>query len=191
MTTLMRIGWGADNPSFREMFTARFIPGATHERANHFNELQLKRPRPSARRDFDVVGDFNISDLLAKEGAGSCHACAGRRRMSFRRRAPVGRRYPRRSFHRLPRSKPFVPGACAGLRSILRRDQPFPERPTGRGSVPPDVKDQVGLRLRTTVSSHSHRFKRSGHPFILTEFPSCDVNRCYLGRRFTSTPAVR
>src|SRR6516225_5693064 len=26
MTTLMRIGWGADNPSFRQMFTARFIP---------------------------------------------------------------------------------------------------------------------------------------------------------------------
>jgi len=31
--------------------------------------------------------------------------------------------------------------------------------------VPPDVKDRIGLRLRTTVSAHSDRFKRSGHPF--------------------------
>ena len=42
MTTLMRLGWGADNPSFRQMFTARFIPGATHEQADYFNELQQK-----------------------------------------------------------------------------------------------------------------------------------------------------
>src|ERR1700722_2269125 len=102
MTTLMRIGWGADSPSFREMFTARFIPGGTHEQADHFNELQLKRPRPSARRDFDVVGDFDITDLLAKEGAGSWHACAGRRRMSFRRRAPVGRGIPDAHFIAFP-----------------------------------------------------------------------------------------
>ena len=42
MITLMRLGWGADNPSFRQMFTARFIPGGTHEQADYFNELQLK-----------------------------------------------------------------------------------------------------------------------------------------------------
>ena len=38
----MRLGWGADNPSFRQMFTARFIPDATHEQADYFNELQRK-----------------------------------------------------------------------------------------------------------------------------------------------------
>ena len=37
MATLMRLGWGADNPSFRQMFTARFIPGGTHEQAEYFN----------------------------------------------------------------------------------------------------------------------------------------------------------
>jgi hypothetical protein len=29
MGTLMRLGWGADNPSFRQMFAARFLPGGT------------------------------------------------------------------------------------------------------------------------------------------------------------------
>jgi pimeloyl-ACP methyl ester carboxylesterase len=65
MTTLMRIGWGADNPSFRQMFTARFIPGGTHEQADYFNELQLKTTSPEcAARYFDVVGDFDSIDLL-------------------------------------------------------------------------------------------------------------------------------
>jgi hypothetical protein len=155
-------------------------------------ELQLKRPRPSARRDISMSSAISTSRIFCpKEGAGSCHAWSGRRRMSFRRRAPVGRRYPRRSFHRLSPVETICSWSMRRPAINSRRDQPFPERLTGRGSVRPDVKDQVGLRLRTTVSSHSHRFKRSGHPFILTAFPSCDVNRCYLGRRFTSTPAVR
>ena len=67
MTTLMRIGWGADNPSFRQMFTARFIPGGTHEQADAFNELQRKTTSPEcAARYFDVVGDIDITDLLPK-----------------------------------------------------------------------------------------------------------------------------
>jgi len=67
MTTLMRIGWGADNPGFRQMFTSRFIPGGTQEQADYFNDLQLKTTSPDcAARYFDVVGDFDITDLLPK-----------------------------------------------------------------------------------------------------------------------------
>jgi class 3 adenylate cyclase/pimeloyl-ACP methyl ester carboxylesterase len=67
MMTLMRLGWGADNPGFRHMFTARFIPGGTHEQADHFNELQRKTTSAEcATRYFDVVGDIDIIDLLPK-----------------------------------------------------------------------------------------------------------------------------
>ena len=67
MATLMRIGWGADNPSFRQMFTGLFIPGATHEQADYFNALQRKTTSPEcAVRYFDAVGDFDIKDLLSK-----------------------------------------------------------------------------------------------------------------------------
>ena len=67
MTTLMRMGWGANDPSFRQMFTARFIPGGTHEQADYFNELQLKTTSPEgAARYFDVCGDFDITDLLPR-----------------------------------------------------------------------------------------------------------------------------
>jgi pimeloyl-ACP methyl ester carboxylesterase/class 3 adenylate cyclase len=67
MTTLMRLGWGMDSPSFRQMFTGLFIPGATHEQADSFNELQRRTTSPEcAARYFDVVGDLDITDLLAK-----------------------------------------------------------------------------------------------------------------------------
>jgi pimeloyl-ACP methyl ester carboxylesterase len=67
MATLMRLGWGADNPAFRQMFTGLFIPGATHEQADIFNELQLKTTSAEcAARYFDTVNNFDIIDLLSK-----------------------------------------------------------------------------------------------------------------------------
>ncbi len=66
MTTLMRLGWGADNPSFRQMFTGLFIPGGTHEQADYFNQLQLKTTSPECAAQYlDVTGDFDITDLLS------------------------------------------------------------------------------------------------------------------------------
>lgn len=37
---LMKIGWGKDNPAFRQVFTTLFLPGGTPEQVNWFNELQ-------------------------------------------------------------------------------------------------------------------------------------------------------
>jgi pimeloyl-ACP methyl ester carboxylesterase len=67
MVTLMRLGWGADNPAFRQMFTSLFIPGATKEQTDSFNELQQKTTSAEcAARYIDVAGDIDVSDLLAK-----------------------------------------------------------------------------------------------------------------------------
>jgi pimeloyl-ACP methyl ester carboxylesterase/DNA-binding winged helix-turn-helix (wHTH) protein len=38
--TLMRAGWGRDNPAYRQMFTSQFMPEATAEQMKWFNELQ-------------------------------------------------------------------------------------------------------------------------------------------------------
>jgi len=67
MATLMRLGWGLDNPNFRQLFTGLFIPGGTQEQADSFNELQRRTTSPEcAARYMDVVGDFDITDLLAE-----------------------------------------------------------------------------------------------------------------------------
>jgi pimeloyl-ACP methyl ester carboxylesterase len=38
--TLMREGWGQDNPAYRQLFTSQFMPDATLEQMRWFNDLQ-------------------------------------------------------------------------------------------------------------------------------------------------------
>jgi pimeloyl-ACP methyl ester carboxylesterase/DNA-binding CsgD family transcriptional regulator len=36
---VVRLGWGRDNPAFRQLFTSRFVPGGTQQQIDWFNEL--------------------------------------------------------------------------------------------------------------------------------------------------------
>src|SRR4029453_16930737 len=42
MLDLARVAWGSDNPTFRQVFTSRFIPGGSAEQLQWFNDLCLK-----------------------------------------------------------------------------------------------------------------------------------------------------
>lgn len=42
MIELARQSWGKDNPTFRQVFTSRFIPGGTPQQLDWFNDLCLK-----------------------------------------------------------------------------------------------------------------------------------------------------
>ena len=42
MIDLVREGWGKENPTFRQLFTSRFIPGGTAEQLQWFNDLCRK-----------------------------------------------------------------------------------------------------------------------------------------------------
>jgi pimeloyl-ACP methyl ester carboxylesterase/DNA-binding CsgD family transcriptional regulator len=42
MIDLARVAWGKDNPTFRQIFTSRFIPGGTYEQLQWFNDLCRK-----------------------------------------------------------------------------------------------------------------------------------------------------
>jgi pimeloyl-ACP methyl ester carboxylesterase len=67
MVTLMRMGWGADDPAFRQLFTSVVAPEATKEQADLFNELQRRTTSPEcAARYFETVGDFDVRHLLVK-----------------------------------------------------------------------------------------------------------------------------
>jgi class 3 adenylate cyclase/pimeloyl-ACP methyl ester carboxylesterase len=67
MTTLIRLEWGSDNPTFRQMFTGLFIPGATQEQADFFNELQRRTTSPEcAARYRDTTGNIDVTELLSQ-----------------------------------------------------------------------------------------------------------------------------
>ena len=65
MITLVRLGWGQENPAFRQIFTSQFIPGATKEQADWFNELQRVSTSPEdAVRNLEASGDVDVTALL-------------------------------------------------------------------------------------------------------------------------------
>jgi pimeloyl-ACP methyl ester carboxylesterase/DNA-binding CsgD family transcriptional regulator len=65
MVDLTRIGWGNDNPTFRQVFTSRFIPGGTDAQVRWWNELCLKTATgETAARLFEARGGIDITDLL-------------------------------------------------------------------------------------------------------------------------------
>jgi pimeloyl-ACP methyl ester carboxylesterase/DNA-binding CsgD family transcriptional regulator len=45
---LIRLGWGRDNPAFRQVFTSLFIPGGSHEQHQWFNDLERVSAAPEA-----------------------------------------------------------------------------------------------------------------------------------------------
>jgi DNA-binding CsgD family transcriptional regulator/pimeloyl-ACP methyl ester carboxylesterase len=62
---MTRIGWGKDNPAFRQVFTSRFIPGGTDEQLGWFNELCRKTTSPEiAARLLESRATINVVDLL-------------------------------------------------------------------------------------------------------------------------------
>jgi pimeloyl-ACP methyl ester carboxylesterase/DNA-binding CsgD family transcriptional regulator len=64
---LVQLGWGKDNPAFRQLFTAQFVPGASPEQFTWFNELCRRTTTPEiATRLLAARGDLNVRDLLAQ-----------------------------------------------------------------------------------------------------------------------------
>src|ERR1700752_1629602 len=64
---MTRLGWGKDNPAFRQVFTSRFIPGATDEQVGWFKELCPKTTSPEiAARPLETRATINVVDLLSK-----------------------------------------------------------------------------------------------------------------------------
>jgi pimeloyl-ACP methyl ester carboxylesterase/DNA-binding winged helix-turn-helix (wHTH) protein len=67
MLTLMRTGWGQENPAFRQVFTSLFVPGGTPEQMDWFNELQRKTTSPENAVRIRLISDYmNVVELLPR-----------------------------------------------------------------------------------------------------------------------------
>jgi class 3 adenylate cyclase/pimeloyl-ACP methyl ester carboxylesterase len=67
MKTLVRQGWGADNPAFRQIFTSLMMPAATKDQMEAFNELQrLSASAECAARYLETVADLDVRNLLSQ-----------------------------------------------------------------------------------------------------------------------------
>lgn len=62
---LAALGWGRDNPAFRQVFTSRFVTGATSEQMDWFNELCRRTSSPAIAAELlRSRANVDVKDLL-------------------------------------------------------------------------------------------------------------------------------
>ena len=67
LSQMVRLGWGKENPAFRQAFTTLFIPEATPEQMAWFNELQrISTSLENAYRIRQGSSQIDVSDLAKK-----------------------------------------------------------------------------------------------------------------------------
>jgi pimeloyl-ACP methyl ester carboxylesterase/DNA-binding CsgD family transcriptional regulator len=67
MIDMVRLEWGSDNPTFRQVFTSRFIPGGTEEQLGWYNDLCRKTIKPeTAARLLESRAVMDVTSLLNK-----------------------------------------------------------------------------------------------------------------------------
>lgn len=67
MARLAELGWGKDNPAFRQFFTTQFIPDGTPEQHRWFNELERISTSPeNAGRFFRIFNDIDVTREAAR-----------------------------------------------------------------------------------------------------------------------------
>jgi pimeloyl-ACP methyl ester carboxylesterase len=65
--TLTALGWGKDNPVYRQLFSSTFMPSASSEELAWFNEFQRLTTSPeNAVRFLSVFADIDVREQLAK-----------------------------------------------------------------------------------------------------------------------------
>ncbi|MDP6572332.1 MAG: alpha/beta fold hydrolase [Rhodospirillales bacterium] len=67
LTTLLRVGWGQDNPAFRQIFTTQFIPDGTPKQIQWFNDLMRMTVSPeNAVRLRHTMNEIDVGRLAAE-----------------------------------------------------------------------------------------------------------------------------
>ena len=67
IATLMREGWGQDNPAFRQIFTSQLLPDASQEQIQWFNDLQRETTSPeNAVRLRIAIDEMDVSNILSE-----------------------------------------------------------------------------------------------------------------------------
>jgi len=67
LMTLVRHGWGQENPAFRQIFTSQFLPRGTVEQIQWFNDLQRATTSPeNAVRIMQVLAELDVTPILAR-----------------------------------------------------------------------------------------------------------------------------
>lgn len=64
---MIEVGWGSENPAFRQAFTSLYLPGGRPDQVQWFNELERLSTTPShAARTLAAFGQIDVSDMATQ-----------------------------------------------------------------------------------------------------------------------------
>jgi pimeloyl-ACP methyl ester carboxylesterase len=66
LRNLVRVGWGRDNPAFRQVFGTLFVPDGTPEQWQWFSDLARTLPMENALRIMDMTHAIDVRALCAQ-----------------------------------------------------------------------------------------------------------------------------
>jgi pimeloyl-ACP methyl ester carboxylesterase/DNA-binding CsgD family transcriptional regulator len=144
LLTLTREGWGRDNPAYRQLFTSQFMPGATAEQMNWFNELQrVSTTGENAARVQEIGSNINVLDKLGRVSVPTLVIHANRdARVPFDEGRTLAALIPSAHLvtldsgnHLTLADEPAWEKLIGNVRHFLATGEPLPETP-GRTEVP-------------------------------------------------------
>jgi pimeloyl-ACP methyl ester carboxylesterase len=108
--TLMRLGWGQENPAFRRIFTSLFIPDATTAQMKWFDDLQrMTTSGENAVRIRQAMNAIDVTELLPHVAVPTLVAhCRGDAVVPFEEGRLMATRIPRARFVALEGSNHLV-----------------------------------------------------------------------------------
>ena len=139
MITLTEIGWGADHPAYRQLFTNLYIPQGTTEQVQWFNDVQKMTASPeNAVKIQRALSQIDVRDLLPKVRVPTLviHV-EGRPGGSIRGGRISRETHPRRSVHRARGREPYPAREGESLGRVRADGAGIPARrpdPGGRGT---------------------------------------------------------
>jgi pimeloyl-ACP methyl ester carboxylesterase/DNA-binding CsgD family transcriptional regulator len=182
---LLRLGWGRDDPAFRQFFTTQFLPDGTPEQVASFNaEQRLSASPETAVRIFDTFCGLDVTALLPEVRAPTL-VLHGRedRRVAFDESRLIASRIPGARFvplesrnHVLLAQGPAWSRFLAEIRAFLGSSEPptttaFPEL-TGRerevlelvarGLGNDEIAGRLGITSKTVRNQVSVLFDKLG-----------------------------
>jgi DNA-binding winged helix-turn-helix (wHTH) protein len=128
MGTLIRSGWGRNNPAFRQMFTTLFMPDAPPQNQDWFNELQRMTTSPdNAANLLDALGNVDVRALLGEVQASTLVVhCRGDMRVPLASGQELAAGIPGARFmslesnnHVIPKSDPAWAKFSAAMNAFL------------------------------------------------------------------------
>ncbi|WP_399686450.1 alpha/beta fold hydrolase [Xenophilus sp.] len=155
LVNLIRVGWGRDNPAFRQVFTNQFIPDGTPAQHQWWNELERLTASPeAAARTLEAFHQVDVTGQAQQLRVPTLvmHA-RGDERVPFEEGRRLAALIPEARFvpldsrnHVLLDSEPAWPEFLSELRAFLGRPADTPGRAEGGpGGLTPAERDVLDL----------------------------------------------